>query len=71
MEARRMKLVLCCSILFIAGTLYSVAFVDKLANVFGWDDAWIASSVLSAVGSIWLGRRWFAKQSEIAQRPDA
>ena len=31
-----------------------MAWHDKLANLFGWDDAWIALSVLFAVGSILL-----------------
>lgn len=58
-----MKIVLRCAIVFVAGTAYSIMWQDKLANILGWDDTWIAAIVLSALISIWLGRRWFARSS--------
>ena len=58
-----MKIVLRCAIVFIAGVTYAIMWQDKLANIFGWDDAWIAAIALAALASIWLGRRWFAKLS--------
>ncbi len=60
---QRMKIVLRCAIFFVAGTVYSIAWQDKLANIFGWDNAWILAIILSGLGSIWLARMWFKKRS--------
>jgi hypothetical protein len=62
-DTRRMRIILSCAIFFIAGIGYSMAWSDKLAVLFfGWQGAWIVVSFLFAIGSIFLGRRWFAKQ---------
>jgi len=60
---QRMKIVLRCALVFTAGMLYSMAWHDVLARIFGWDDAWIAVTVAFGIGSVFLGRRWFAKRS--------
>ena len=59
-----MMIVMRCAIVFVAGVTYAIAWQDKLANIFGWDEAWIAAIVLAALFSIRLGRRWFAKLSD-------
>jgi hypothetical protein len=59
----RMKPVLRCSILFVGGMVYSMAWHDVLANLFlGWEDAWIATSGFVAVGCIFLCRRLLANR---------
>jgi hypothetical protein len=58
---QRMKGILRCAILFIAATVYSMAWSDKLANIFKWDDTWIAVSALAGIGSVLMGRRWLVK----------
>jgi hypothetical protein len=62
-STRRMRTVWLCSIGFIAGTLYCIAWQDKLANAFGWKDAWIGASVLLAVGGVYLCRILLARQT--------
>jgi hypothetical protein len=59
-STRRMKIVHRCAIIFFVGMAYSIMGQDKLANIFRWDETWIATSILSALGSIWVGRRLFA-----------
>lgn len=61
---RRMKMVLLSAILFVAGMGYAMAWHDKLAALFGWDNAWIAMTILVAVACIYLCRRLLAKPSE-------
>jgi hypothetical protein len=60
-DARRMKIVLRCAIVFVVGMTYSMAWHDVLARVFRWEQAWIATTILSGVVGVLLGRRWFAK----------
>jgi hypothetical protein len=64
---RRMKTVLICTILFMAGFGYSVFWQDKLAWLFGWQEAWKAIVAAFAVGSIYLCRRLLLKQSAEAE----
>jgi hypothetical protein len=59
----RMKIVLCCATTFAAGMVYSMFWHDELAWIFGFEDAWIVVTVASGIGSVLLGRWWFAKRS--------
>jgi hypothetical protein len=52
----RMRTVWLCSVGFIIGTLYCIAWQDKLAAAVGWKDAWIGAAVLLAVGAVYLCR---------------
>ena len=61
---QRPKIVLHCALPFVAGALYSRAWHDVLARIFGWDDAWIATTIGVGIGSVLVGRRWFAKRSD-------
>src|SRR4051794_24297314 len=51
----RMKIVLRCSLLFVTGTLYCIAWHDKLASLLGWKDAWVGMAAVFAVGSVYVG----------------
>lgn len=53
----RMKIVLRCTILFMAGLLYAMAWHDKIADLFGWGAAWIAVVIVVAIGCFFLCRR--------------
>lgn len=53
----RMKIILRCSLLFMAGLLYSMAWHDKINALFRWDSAWIAVVLAIAVGCVLLCRR--------------
>ena len=53
----RMKIVLRCSLLFMAGLLYAMAWHDKIAALTGWDNAWIAVVVAIAIACFLLCRR--------------
>lgn len=59
----RMKIVFRCSMVFAGGMFYCIAWHDVLARIFSWDDAWIGVTVAFGIGSVLLGRWWFAKQS--------
>jgi hypothetical protein len=61
-STRRMKTVWLCSIGFIFGALYCIAWQDKIAWLFGWVEAWKALVVAFAIGSIYLCRRLLLKQ---------
>jgi cell division protein FtsW (lipid II flippase) len=61
---RRMRVVGLCSILFILGTLYCMAWHEQLAAITGWENAWIGAAVLVAGGTIALGRALLSRQSQ-------
>jgi hypothetical protein len=58
-----MRTVWLCSVGVITGTLYCIAWQDKLAAAVGWKDAWIGASVLLAVGAVYLCRILLARQA--------
>jgi hypothetical protein len=62
-STRRMRTVWLCSVGFITGTLYCIAWQDKLANTLAWKDAWIGASLLLAVGAVYLCRILLARQA--------
>lgn len=68
---RRIKIILRCATLFAAGMTYSMAWHKELAGIFQWESAWIATTVASALGSVWLGKVWFAKHSADRRSGDA
>jgi hypothetical protein len=59
---QRMKIVLRCAVVFIAGMVYSMAWHDALTRIFGWEGTWVVVTVFFGIGSVWLGRRWFATE---------
>lgn len=63
-STRRMKTVWLYSVAFITGTLYCIAWQDKLASVFGWKDAWIGASILLAIGTVYLCRISLARAAK-------
>jgi hypothetical protein len=63
----RMKIVLLGAVLFVGGMGYSMAWHDKLAALFGWDDAWIAMSILVAMACVYLCRRLLARRSDSSE----
>lgn len=52
--SRRMKVVGVCSIFFILGTIYCMAWHEQLTALTGWDNTWIGLSVIIAASSIAL-----------------
>ena len=64
---QRMKIVFRCALVFTTGMLYSIAWHDVLAQIFHWDETWIAFTVAFAIGSVLLGRWSFARQSHDSQ----
>lgn len=55
----RMKIVFRYSMLFTGGLFYSIAWKDVLAQIFGWDGAWVAVAVGFAILSFWRCRAYF------------
>ncbi len=59
----RMRSVFLCSVLFVASMLYSIMWQDKIALLlFGWDEAWIATCLVAAVGCVLLCRKLLARR---------
>ncbi len=59
----RMKAVFRYSMLFTGGLLYSIAWKDVLARLFGWQSAWLGLSVAFGLLSLWLCRLRFKGRS--------
>ena len=68
---RRMRIVGSCSILFILGTLYCMAWHEQLAAVTGWKDAWIGVAALIAGGTMALGKTLLSRQAQKNHSDDA
>ena len=60
---RRMRVASLCVLLFITGTMYCMFWREQLTSISGWNHAWIAGSVLVAIGSICLWRSLAPKSS--------
>jgi hypothetical protein len=67
----RMKVVGLCSILFILGTLYCMAWHEQLAAITGWENAWIGVAVLVAGGAMALGKTLLSRQAQRNHSDDA
>jgi hypothetical protein len=61
---RRMRIVGSCSILFVLGTLYCMAWHEQLAAATGWEDAWIGVAALIAGGVMALGKTLLSRQAQ-------
>jgi hypothetical protein len=66
----RMKIVWRCVLLFVTGSLYYMAWHDKLAFLLGGKDAWVRMAVVFAAGSVYVGRELLRKQSEQDTKSD-
>jgi hypothetical protein len=64
-STRRMRTVWLCSVAFITGSLYCIAWQDKLASLIGWKDAWIGASILLAMGSAYLCRTLLIRAAKV------
>jgi len=58
----RMKIIGVCSILFILGTIYCMAWHEQLAALTGWENAWIGMAVVVAAGTIGLCKFLLSRQ---------
>ena len=70
-STRRMRTVWLCSVVFITGTLYCIAWQDKLASVCGSKDAWVFVAVLLAIFAILVCRKLLQRQVAIDNEQDS
>ena len=59
---KRLKIILRFTLIFMGGLLYSMAYHDKIGDLFGWDDGWIGVTVAVAIVCVYLCRRALAKR---------
>jgi hypothetical protein len=59
---QRMRTVGLCSLLFITGVLYCMAWHEQLTDLTGWDNAWIGMAGIVAAGTIGLCRVLLLRQ---------
>ena len=70
-STRRMRTAWICSAGFITGTLYCIAWQDKLASAFGSKDACVFVVVLLAILAVFVCRMLLRRQSAVTSEHDS
>ena len=58
---RGMRIILRCATLFAACMAYSMFWHKELASIFGWQNAWIVTTISAGFLAIFLGKYWFGR----------
>ena len=68
---KRMRLIWLSAMFWNACLLYSIAWKDKLASVFGSEEAWVFVAALLGVITVFACRRFLERQSNLENEQDS